>query len=156
MVVSTKDQQPAVWEGEALTLLCKVDGAESLLSVTWWHAPQGQTQLEFVAGMEQDGTVQLGTSFADLEMHSNMRLEKMDWATFQLEITSATIRDSGTYECRVSERPRPQARDLSWTQQVSVTVKPLSKCQRNPFLNVRLFIASSCSGMRCSGTCVSS
>lgn len=125
VVVSTKDQQPAVWEGEALTLLCKVDGAESLLSVTWWHAPQGQTQLEFVAGMEQDGTVQLGTSFADLEMHSNMRLEKMDWATFQLEITSATIRDSGTYECRVSERPRPQARDLSWTQQVSVTVKPL-------------------------------
>uniref|UniRef100_A0A8C3VRL3 Immunoglobulin superfamily member 2 n=1 Tax=Catagonus wagneri TaxID=51154 RepID=A0A8C3VRL3_9CETA len=125
VVVSTKDQQPAVWEGEALTLLCKADGAESLLSVTWWHVPQDQTQPEFVAGMGQDGTVQLGTSFGDLKKHSNTRLEKMDWATFQLEITSSTIRDSGTYECRVSERTRPQARDLSWTQKVSVTVKPL-------------------------------
>ncbi|XP_061042098.1 immunoglobulin superfamily member 2 [Eubalaena glacialis] len=125
VVVSTKNRQQAVWEGETLTLLCKVGGAESLLSVTWWHIPQDQTQPEFVAGMGQDGTMQLGASYGELDNHSNTRLEKTDWATFQLEITSTTITDSGTYECRVSERTRNQARDRSWTQKMSVTVKPL-------------------------------
>lgn len=125
VVVSTKNKQPVVWEGEALTLFCKADGAESLLSVKWWHIPQDQTQPEFVAGMEQDGTVQLSASNGELNNHSNTRLEKMNWATFQLEITSTTVTDSGTYECRVSERTRNQARDLSWTQKMSVTVKSL-------------------------------
>lgn len=138
MVVSTKNKQPVVWEGEALTLFCKADGAESLLSVKWWHIPQDQTQPEFVAGMEQDGTVQLSASNGELNNHSNTRLEKMNWATFQLEITSTTVTDSGTYECRVSERTRNQARDLSWTQRMSVTVRSLGKCQRNPFLSLHI------------------
>lgn len=140
--MSTKNKQQAVWEGEALTLLCQADGDESLLSVNWWHIPHGQTQPEFVAGMKADGTVQLGASYGELSDHGNARLEKMDWATFQLEIFSATIADSGTYECRVSEGTRNQATDLSWTQKMSVTVKSLGKCQRNPFLN--LHIISTC------------
>lgn len=138
MVVSTKNRQQAVWEGEALTLLCKVGGAKSLLSVTWWHIPQDQTQPEFVAGMGQDGTMQRGAFYGELDNHSNTRLEKMDWATFQLEITSTTITDSGTYECRVSEMTWNKDRDQSWAQ-MSVTVKPLGKCQGNPFLNLRIF-----------------
>ncbi|XP_058394882.1 immunoglobulin superfamily member 2 isoform X1 [Diceros bicornis minor] len=125
VVVFTKNQQQVVWEGEALTLLCKADGAAGLLSVKWWHIPQDQTQPEFVASMEQDGTVQLGASHRELNNHSNTRLEKMNWATFQLEITSTTVTDSGTYECRVSERTWNQARDLSWTQKMLVTVKSL-------------------------------
>lgn len=125
VIVSTRNKQQAVWEGEALTLLCQADGDESLLSVNWWHIPHGQTQPEFVAGMKADGTVQLGASYGELSDHGNARLEKMDWATFQLEIFSATIADSGTYECRVSEGTRNQATDLSWTQKMSVTVKSL-------------------------------
>nr|XP_012617280.1 immunoglobulin superfamily member 2 [Microcebus murinus] len=125
VVMSTKNKQQAVWEGEALTLLCKVGGPESPLSVNWWHIPQGRTQPEFVAGMGQDGIVQLGASDGRPGYHGNTRLEKVDWATFQLEITSTTLTDSGTYECRVSERTRNKARDLSWTQKTSVTVKSL-------------------------------
>ncbi|XP_008051026.1 immunoglobulin superfamily member 2 [Carlito syrichta] len=125
VVVSTKNKQQAVWEGEALALLCKAGGAESPLAVSWWHLPQDRTQPEFVAGMGQDGVVQLGASSGGPSHHGNTRLEKVDWATFQLEITSTTVTDSGMYECRVSEGTRSQARELSWTQVISVTVKSL-------------------------------
>ncbi|XP_062962911.1 immunoglobulin superfamily member 2 isoform X1 [Cynocephalus volans] len=125
VVLSTKNKQQAVWEGEELTLLCKAGGAESPLSVIWWHIPQDQTQPEFVAAIGQDGIVQLGASYGAPSYHGNIRLGKVNWATFQLEITSTTITDSGMYECRVSERTQNQARDLSWTQKISVTVKSL-------------------------------
>ncbi|XP_063480738.1 immunoglobulin superfamily member 2 isoform X3 [Symphalangus syndactylus] len=125
VVVCTKNKQQVVWEGETLTLLCKAGGAESPLSVSWWHIPRDQTQPEFVAGMGQDGIVQLGASYGGPSYHGNTRLEKVDWATFQLEITFTAITDSGTYECRVSEKSWNQARDLSWTQKISVTVKSL-------------------------------
>ncbi|XP_074237308.1 immunoglobulin superfamily member 2 isoform X2 [Saimiri boliviensis] len=125
VVTSTKNKQQVVWEGESLTLLCKASGAESSLSVSWWHIPQDQTQPEFVAGMGQDGIVQLGASYGGPSYHGNTRLEKVDWATFQLEITFPAITDSGTYECRVSEKSRNQARDRSWAQKISVTVKSL-------------------------------
>ncbi|KAM9241576.1 immunoglobulin superfamily member 2 [Dugong dugon] len=128
--VSTKNKQQAVWEGEALTLLCKADGTESPLSVSWWHFPLDQTQPEFVAGMGQDGTTRLGPSYGGPSNHGSIRLEKVDWATFQLDITPTAITDSGTYECRVSERTRSQARDLSWTKEISVTVKSLESSLR--------------------------
>lgn len=143
MVLFTKSKLQAVWEGEALTLLCKADGAESLLSVEWWHFPQGRTQQEFVAGMRQDGTVQLGPS-----SKGHARLEKIDWATFQLEISSTTITDSGVYECRVSESTQNLARDWSWTQKLAVTVKSLGRCQRNPILNLHIIGTFLCSGMQ--------
>lgn len=126
--MSTRNKQQVVWEGEALTLLCKADGAESLLSVTWWRVPQGRTQPEFVAGMTQDGTVHLSDSSGELNNPGNARLEKTDWGSFQLEVPSASVTDSGTYECRVSERTQNQAGDQSWTQKIAVTVKSLRKC----------------------------
>ncbi|XP_066124272.1 immunoglobulin superfamily member 2 isoform X1 [Saccopteryx bilineata] len=126
VVVSTQNKQEAVWEGEALTLLCKADGDKSLLSVGWWHIPQDQAQPSFLAGMDQDGIAQLGASYGKPSKRGHTRLEKMDWATFLLEVTSTIITDSGTYECRVSERTRNQARELSWTQRVSVTVRSLA------------------------------
>ncbi|EPY90187.1 immunoglobulin superfamily member 2 [Camelus ferus] len=151
VVVSTKNKQQAVWEGETLTLFCKADGAESPLSVTWWHIPQDQTQPEFVAGMGQDGTVQLGASYGELDNPSNTRLEKMDWASFQLKITSTTVTDSGTYECRVSERTRNQGRDLNWTQKISVTVKPLkSKLEVNSSSQVQEISINSNTDIECS------
>uniref|UniRef100_A0A2K6F603 Immunoglobulin superfamily member 2 n=1 Tax=Propithecus coquereli TaxID=379532 RepID=A0A2K6F603_PROCO len=125
VVMSTKNKQQAVWEGEALILLCKVGGPESPLAVNWSHIPQDQTQPEFVAGMGQDGIVQLGASDGRASYHGNIRLEKVDWATFRMEITSTTLTDSGTYECRVSQRTRNKARDLSWTQKISVAIKSL-------------------------------
>ncbi|XP_039098655.1 immunoglobulin superfamily member 2 [Hyaena hyaena] len=125
VALSTKSKQQAVWEGEALTLLCKADGAKSPLSVEWWHFPQSQMQPELVAGMDQDGTVQLGTSYKERNNHGNTRLEKIDWATFQLEIAPTAVTDSGIYDCWVSERSQNQARDRSWTQRLTVTVKSL-------------------------------
>uniref|UniRef100_A0A5F9D3E5 Immunoglobulin superfamily member 2 n=1 Tax=Oryctolagus cuniculus TaxID=9986 RepID=A0A5F9D3E5_RABIT len=123
--VSAKNKQQPVWEGEALTLLCRVGGAASPLSVSWWRTRQDQTQPELVAAMAQDGTVQLGASSGGPSNHGNTRLEKGDWATFQLEITSTAVVDSGTYECRVSERTWNPASDLSWAQRTAVTVKSL-------------------------------
>lgn len=120
-------EQDAVWEGEPLTLLCKAAGDASALSVSWWLTPQDQTTPVFVAGMGQDGTVQLGVSSLGPAYRSNKRLEKVDWATFRLEIASAMITDCGTYECRVSERAQNQAKDLQSTQKISITVKSLSK-----------------------------
>ena len=137
MVLSTQNEQPTVWEGEALKLVCKADGAESLLFVNWWHFPWNQTQPEFVAGMDQTGTVQRGASYGEPSNHGHTRLEKLDWATFQLEIPSTSVRDSGTYECRVSERTGAQGGGLSWAQKMSITVKSLGKCHTSPFLNLR-------------------
>lgn len=148
MALSTKSKQQAVWEGEALTFLCKADGAKSPLSVEWWHFPQSQTQPELVAGMEQDGTVQLGTSYKEHNNHGNTRLEKIDWATFQLEIAATAVTDSGTYECWVSERSQNQARDWSWTQRLTVTVKSLGKCPRSPSLMLRIVGTFLCRGMQ--------
>lgn len=120
-------EQCALWEGETLTLLCTAAGDASALSVSWWLTPQDQTTPVFVAGMGQDGTVQLGVSSPGPGYHGNRRLEKVDWATVRLEIASAMVTDSGAYECRVSERPQNQAKDLQSTQKISVTVKPLSE-----------------------------
>ncbi|KAM6167579.1 LOW QUALITY PROTEIN: immunoglobulin superfamily member 2 [Erethizon dorsatum] len=124
VVVSTKQQ--AVWEGEPLTLLCKTSGTESPLSVSWWHIPQRQTTPMLVDGMEQDGTLQLGASTGSPRSHGNTRLDKVDWATFQLEITfTLSVTDSGVYECRVSERTQNEAGDLYWAHNISVTIKSL-------------------------------
>lgn len=139
-----------MWEGEALTLLCKADGAESLLSMEFWRLPRGQTQPEFVAGVQQDGTVRLGTSSEELHNQSPTRLQKMDWATFQLEISSTSSTDSGVYECRVSEGAWNQARGRSWTQKLAVTVQSLRKCQRTPVLNLHVSAVPSLA-VRCGG-----
>ncbi|XP_060057800.1 immunoglobulin superfamily member 2 [Erinaceus europaeus] len=125
VAVYTKDQLQTVWEGEPLALLCKADGAQGQLSVKWWHIPQDQIQKKFVAGMEKDGTVQWGTSYGAPNTSSKARLEKMDWATFQLELSSVAVTDSGTYVCRVTEQIRDQASDLGWSQKVTVTIQPL-------------------------------
>ncbi|XP_075396441.1 immunoglobulin superfamily member 2 isoform X2 [Tenrec ecaudatus] len=122
--LSEKNKRQAVWEGEALALLCQAGGEESPLLVRWWHIPQGQTQPEFVAAMGQDGTVQLGPSYGESRNHGSVRLAKVNWATFQLDITSTAITDSGTYQCEVSEMIRNQARNMRKTQ-ILVTVKSL-------------------------------
>ncbi|XP_029393797.1 immunoglobulin superfamily member 2 isoform X2 [Mus pahari] len=128
--VTVSAKQQAAWEGETLTLLCKAAGDASALSVSWWLTPQDQTTPVFVAGMGQDGTVQLGDFSPGPAHHGNRRLEKVDWATFRLEIASAMVTDSGTYECRVSERPQNQAKGLQSTQKISVTVKSLKSSLR--------------------------
>ncbi|NP_001161378.1 immunoglobulin superfamily member 2 precursor [Mus musculus] len=128
--VTVSAEQRTVWEGETLTLLCKAAGDVSALSVSWWLTPQDQSTPVFVAGMGQDGTVQLGVSSPGPAHRGNRRLEKVDWATFRLEIASAMVTDSGTYECRVSERLQNQAKGLQSTQKISVTVKSLKSSLR--------------------------
>lgn len=126
-MVSTKNKQQSVWEGEPLSLVCQAGGPEGLLSVSWWHIPQGQTQPVFVAGIDHSGTVQRGSSSGKSTHSSNTRLEKVNWATFQLEITSTTLTDGGTYECQISESPRMQARDRKWSQKLPIAVLPLGE-----------------------------
>ncbi|KFO30319.1 Immunoglobulin superfamily member 2 [Fukomys damarensis] len=118
--VVVSSQQQAVWEGQPLTLLCQAGGTESPLSVSWWRTLQDQATPVLVAGIGQDGTVQLGASTG-----GNTRLDKVNWATFRLEITSTTVTESGVYECRVSEGTRKQAGQLHWAHNISVTVKSL-------------------------------
>ncbi|XP_012585518.1 PREDICTED: immunoglobulin superfamily member 2 isoform X2 [Condylura cristata] len=120
VMVSTNSKQQAVWEGEPLALLCQVDGPESALSVSWFHTPKLQAQPDLVACMAQDGTVELGSN-----NRSNVRLEKRNWAIFQLDITSTAVTDGGLYECRVSERTRSRTHDLHWSGTTLVTVNSL-------------------------------
>ncbi|KAG8517594.1 Immunoglobulin superfamily member 2 [Galemys pyrenaicus] len=115
--------QQAVWEGELLALLCRVEGPESNLSVSWLHTPQGRTQPDLVARMGPDGTVALGPN-----NRGNGRLEKRDWATFQLDVSPAAVTDGGLYECRVSEKTRNQAPGPHWSGEAPVTVNSLRKC----------------------------
>ncbi|XP_063112217.1 immunoglobulin superfamily member 2 isoform X2 [Cavia porcellus] len=123
VVVSTKQQD--VWEGEPLTLLCKTGGPERPLSVSWWHISQNHATPMLVAGMKQDGTLQLGNSPGGPRSHDNTRLDKVDWATFRLEMAFTTVAESGVYQCRVSERTQKQAGDQYWAHSISVTVKSL-------------------------------
>lgn len=136
LVVSTKNKQQSVWEGEPLSLVCQADGSEGLLSVSWWHIPQGQTQPVFVAGMDHSGTIQRGPYSGKSTLSSSTRLEKVNWATFQLEVTSTTLTDGGTYECQISESPRIQASDRKWSQKMPITVLPL-KSSLQVILNSR-------------------
>ncbi|KAM5256065.1 immunoglobulin superfamily member 2 [Ctenodactylus gundi] len=123
VVVSTGKQ--AVWEGEAFTLLCKVDGTASPLSVSWWHSREKQSKPRLVAIMGEDGSVWLSPLSGHPRSGSNTRLEKLNWDTFRLEISSTIVSDSGVYECHVSERTPNQARELSWAHKIFVTVRSL-------------------------------
>ncbi|KFZ65895.1 Immunoglobulin superfamily member 2, partial [Antrostomus carolinensis] len=120
MRLSVSTSTPQVMAGDALILLCEVQGVTSPVSVQWWHLPPQHLGPRVpVAAMEQDGTLNLGSAYQDGEIRGNLRLEKASSSTFTLVIPNVLDEgDGGQYGCEVTEWSRGQ----SWTKEGETTV----------------------------------
>ncbi|NXP71135.1 IGSF2 protein, partial [Ramphastos sulfuratus] len=121
MNLSVSTSTPQVVAGDALILLCEVQGGTSPVSVQWWHLPlEHPGPRVLVAAMEQDGTLSLGSTYRDSRTRGSLRLEKAGSGTFTLVIpTTLDEGDGGHYWCRATEWFRGQ----SWTQEGETAVK---------------------------------
>ncbi|KFV52718.1 Immunoglobulin superfamily member 2, partial [Gavia stellata] len=125
MRLSVSTSTPQVMAGDALILLCEVQGATSPVSVQWWHLPpQHPGPRVPVATMEQDGTLILGSAYWDSRTRGSLRLEKANSSAFTLVIPNTLDEgDSGRYGCEATEWSRGQ----SWTEEgeTAVTVSSM-------------------------------
>ncbi|KFQ10433.1 Immunoglobulin superfamily member 2, partial [Haliaeetus albicilla] len=125
MHLSVSTSTPQVMAGDALVLLCEVQGATSPVSVQWWHLPpQHPGPRVLVATMERDGTLSLGDAYRDSGTRGSLRLEKASSGAFTLVIPNTLDEgDSGRYGCKVTEWSRGQ----SWTEEgeTAVTVSSM-------------------------------
>ncbi|KFV66775.1 Immunoglobulin superfamily member 2, partial [Dryobates pubescens] len=123
--LSVSTGTPQVVAGDALTLLCEVQGATSPVSVQWWHLPPEHPGARvLVATMEQDGTLSLGSTYRDSRTRGSLRLEKASSGAFTLVIPSTLGEgDGGRYRCTATEWFRGQ----SWTEEgeTAVRVSPM-------------------------------
>ncbi|XP_010139647.1 PREDICTED: immunoglobulin superfamily member 2 [Buceros rhinoceros silvestris] len=123
MTVSTSTPQVVV--GDALILLCDVQGATSPVSVQWWHLPpQHPGPRMLVATMEQDGTLSLGSTYQDSGTRGTLRLEKARSGAFTLVIPNTLDEgDGGQYWCKATE----WSRGRSWIEEgeTAVTVSSM-------------------------------
>ncbi|KFO14001.1 Immunoglobulin superfamily member 2, partial [Balearica regulorum gibbericeps] len=126
MRLSVSTSTPQVVAGDALTLLCEVQGTTSPVSVQWWHLPpQHLGPRVLVATMERDGTLSLGSVYRDGRTRGSLRLEKASSGTFTLVIPNTLDEsDGGQYGCEVTEWSRGQ----SWTKEreTAVTVSSMA------------------------------
>lgn len=127
MRLSVSTSTPQVMAGDALVLLCEVQGATSPVSVRWWHLPpQHPGPRVLVATMERDGTLSLGDAYRDSRTRGSLRLEKASSGAFTLVIPNTLDEgDSGRYGCKVTEWSRGQ----SWTEEgeTAVTVSSMGE-----------------------------
>ncbi|XP_010565946.1 PREDICTED: immunoglobulin superfamily member 2 [Haliaeetus leucocephalus] len=127
MHLSVSTSTPQVMAGDALVLLCEVQGATSPVSVQWWHLPpQHPGPRVLVATMERDGTLSLGDAYRDSGTRGSLRLEKASSGAFTLVIPNTLDEgDSGRYGCKVTEWSRGQ----SWTEEgeTAVTVSSMGE-----------------------------
>ncbi|XP_035746644.1 immunoglobulin superfamily member 2 [Egretta garzetta] len=125
MRLSVSTSTPWVVAGDALILLCEVQGATNPVSVQWWHLPPQHPGAQVpVATMERDGTLSLGSAYQDSRARGSLRLEKASSGTFTLVIPNTLDEgDSGQYRCEVTEWSRGQ----SWTEEgeTAVTVSSM-------------------------------
>ncbi|XP_064008272.1 immunoglobulin superfamily member 2 [Pogoniulus pusillus] len=121
MRLSVTTSTPQVVAGDALILLCEVQGGSSPVSVQWWHLPLEQPGAQvLVASMEQDGTLSLGSRYRDSRARGSLRLEKASSGAYTLVIPHTLgAGDSGHYRCRAMERVRGH----SWMQEGETAVK---------------------------------
>ncbi|NXF30558.1 IGSF2 protein, partial [Nyctibius bracteatus] len=126
MRLSVSTSTPQVMAGDALILLCEVQGATSPVSVQWWHLPpQNPGPPVPVATMEQDGTLSLGSTYQDGGTRGNLQLKKASSGTFTLVIPNTLDEgDGGQYGCKVTEWSRGQR----WTEEgeTAVTVSSMA------------------------------
>ncbi|NXN64801.1 IGSF2 protein, partial [Himantopus himantopus] len=124
--LSVSTSTPEVMAGDALILLCEVQGATSPVSVQWWHLPpQHSGPRVLVATMEQDGTLSLGSTYQDGRTRGSLRLEKASSGTFTLVIPNTLDEgDGGRYGCKATEWSQGQ----SWTEEgeTAVTVSSMA------------------------------
>ncbi|XP_051469158.1 immunoglobulin superfamily member 2 [Apus apus] len=120
MHLSVFTSTPHVVAGDALILLCEVQGVTSAVSVQWWHLPlQHPGPRVPVATMSQDGTLSLGSTYQDNRTRGNLQLEKSSSSTFTLVIPNTLDEsDGGRYGCKATEWSRGQ----SWTKEGETTV----------------------------------
>ncbi|XP_075267247.1 immunoglobulin superfamily member 2 [Opisthocomus hoazin] len=125
MRLSVSTSTPQVVAGDALILLCEVQGATSPVSVQWWHLlPQHPGPPLLVASMERDGTLSLGSTYQGGGPRGNLQLEKATSGSFTLVIPNTLDKgDSGRYGCKATEWSRGQ----SWTKEgeTAVTVSSM-------------------------------
>ncbi|NXN43592.1 IGSF2 protein, partial [Rhinoptilus africanus] len=125
MRLSVSTSTPQVMAGDALILLCEVQGATSPVSVRWWHLPpQHPGPRVLVATMEQDGTLHLGSAYQDGRTRGSLRLEKGSSGAFTLVIPNTLDEsDGGRYGCKVTE----WSQGRSWTEEgeTAVTVNSM-------------------------------
>ncbi|NWX50251.1 IGSF2 protein, partial [Steatornis caripensis] len=126
MRLSVSTSTPQVVAGDALVLVCEVQGATSPVSVRWWHLPpQHPGPRILVATMERDGTLSLGSSYQDGKTRGSLRLEKASSGAFTLVIPNTLDEgDGGRYGCEATERSQGQ----SWTEkgETAVTVSSMA------------------------------
>ncbi|NXG65878.1 IGSF2 protein, partial [Hemiprocne comata] len=120
MHLSVSTSTPQVVAGDALVLLCEVQGATSPVSVEWWHLPLWHPGPQVpVATMSQDGTLRLGSTYQDNRTRGSLQLEKAGSGTFTLVIPNTLDEsDGGQYGCKATEWSRGQ----SWTKEGETTV----------------------------------
>ncbi|XP_074428948.1 immunoglobulin superfamily member 2 [Larus michahellis] len=125
MRLSVSTSTPQVMAGDALILLCEVQGATSPVSVRWWHLPpQHPGPRVPVATMEQDGTLSLGSAYQDGRIRGSLRLEKGSSGAFTLVIPNTLDEgDGGRYGCKVTE----WSQGRRWTEEgeTAVTVNSM-------------------------------
>ncbi|KFU95585.1 Immunoglobulin superfamily member 2, partial [Chaetura pelagica] len=120
MHLSVSTSTPQVVAGDALILLCEVQGVTGTVSVQWWHLPlQHLGPWVLVATMSQDGTLRLGSTYQDNRTRGSLQLEKSSSGTFTLVIPNTLDEsDGGWYRCKATEWSRGQ----SWTKEGDTTV----------------------------------
>ncbi|XP_069725803.1 immunoglobulin superfamily member 2 isoform X2 [Phaenicophaeus curvirostris] len=120
MHLSVSTSTPHIMAGDALILLCQVQGATSPVSVQWWHLPpQHSGPQVLVATMERDGTLSLGSTYHNNRTRGSLQLEKASSGTFTLVIPNTLDEgDGGRYGCKVTEWFKGQ----SWTEEGETTV----------------------------------
>ncbi|NXT44045.1 IGSF2 protein, partial [Pelecanoides urinatrix] len=126
MRLSVSTSTPQVMAGDALILLCEVQGVTSPVSVQWWHLPpQHPGPRVPVATMERDGTLSLGSTYRDGGTRGSLRLEKASSGAFTLVIPNTLDEgDGGRYGCEATEWSRGQR----WTEEgeTAVTVSSMA------------------------------
>ncbi|NXX74569.1 IGSF3 protein, partial [Urocolius indicus] len=128
-----------VLENQWVTLECSVSSRtspSSQLSVEWYVWRPGHPEKEVVARLSRQNTLRYGEMVALGGLRDRLHLESPAPGLYLLSIQNATVRDSGSYDCRVeewlldpSDRWYKRAEDLSGL--TTLTVK-----QPDPTLQV--------------------